>query len=487
MAEIMKPRLPLLNLDLQKTTVFVAKPFKMTQDDKGYQQPFKLTNAFAKYDVVPDNLCWSATKPDGKIIDVTGEPDRFHLDGSTWYFDLPDEVAQAIGNVTGYFYVKDGQQNIIASTTKFGYEVTAKFGEDGPSNNYVSELERLEKQFQAYIENAKTQINAVNDWSNEAKQQLTDLLDKLQKQTTQWLNDKTTEVDQSIKQRTDALDELQTRFNTEYNDQVKKYNDKFAEIGNDWAKQSGDIDKAYKKQFDDNQQAANKAKDDAIQSINQAWQSQQYQLTQDMADFKDGLQQSVKQASDSLTEINGVQIPAVKKTLDDISKHVSDINPDDFAKKADVYDKATIDSKLAEAGKVKTVSLNGGDKVAPDDNGNIDVTVPKPDLSEYAKAADITPKLADATSKAETAQTAADKAQQTADAANTAAATAQSAADAAQGTATAARSVADANAQKIDSINASISQLPVVKHFSNAADAQTFSNANPTALGLVDG
>lgn len=145
MAEIMKPRLPLLNLDLQKTTVFVSKPFKMTQGDKGYQQPFKLTNAFAKYDVSANNLCWSATKPDGTIIDVTDEPDRFHLDGSTWYFDLPDEVGQAIGNVTGYFYVKDDQQNIVASTTKFGYEVTAKFGEDGPSNNYVSELERLEK------------------------------------------------------------------------------------------------------------------------------------------------------------------------------------------------------------------------------------------------------------------------------------------------------------------------------------------------------
>lgn len=487
MPTIAKPQLPLLNLDLQKTTVFVAKPFKMTQGDKGYQQPFKLTNAFAKYDVEPDNLCWSATKPDGKIIDVTDEPDRFHLDGSTWYFDLPDEVGEAIGNVTGYFYVKDDQQNIIASTTKFGYEVTAKFGKDGPSNNYVSELERLEKQFQGYIENAKNQINAVNDWSNDAKKQLTDLLDQLQKQTNNWLTDKTAEVDQSIKQRTDALDELQTRFNTEYNAQVKKYNDKFAEIGNDWSKQSGDIDKAYKKQFDDNQQAANEAKDAAIQSINQAWQAQQEQLTQDVARFKDSLQQSIKQASDDITEINETEIPTIKATLKTVSDHISDFNSEDFVKKADIYSKQELDDKLAAAGKVKTVSLNGGDKVAPDDNGNIDVTAPKPDLSGYAQTADIMPKLEAAASKATAAQAAATQAQSAADAAQSAADNAATAADKAQKDINDTKITVSSNTAKIEKLSASISQLQVAKHFTDASAAQTYSAAHPTTVCIVDG
>lgn len=493
MPTIAKPQLPLLNLDLQKTTVFVAKPFKMTQGDKGYQQPFKLTNAFAKYDVEPGNLCWSATKPDGKIIDVTDEPDRFHLDGTTWYFDLPDEAAEAIGNVTGYFYVKDDQQNIIASTTKFGYEVTAKFGEDGPSNNYVSELTRLEQQFQDYIENAKNQINLFNDWSNDAKKQLTDLLDQLQKQTNKWLTDKTTEVDQSIKQRTDALDELQARFNTEYNAQVKKYNDKFIEIGNDWSKQSGDIDKAYKKQFDDNQQAANEAKDAAIKSINQAWQAQQEQLTQDMAAFKEGLQKSVQQASDNITEINETEIPTIKATLKTVSDHISDFNSEDFVKKADIYSKQEIDDKLAAAGKVKTVSLNGGDKVAPDDSGNIDVTVPKPDLSGYAQTADIMPKLEAAASKATAAQTAATQAQSAADNAATAAGTAQTTADGAKTAADKAQKdindtkiTVSSNTAQINAINASISQLQVAKHFTDASAAQTYSAAHPTTVCIVD-
>lgn len=205
-----------------------------------------------------------------------------------------------------------------------------------------------------------------------------------------------------------------------------------------------------------------------------------------MAGFKDGLQKSVKQASDSLTEINNTQIPAVKKTLEDIAKHVSDINPDDFAKKADVYDKTTIDSKLAEAGKVKTISLNGGDKVAPDDSGNIDVTVPKPDLSGYATSNDLSEMVQAVNQGYDDVSKKVDAAQKTADTAQTAATTAQSAADTAQSTATAARSVADANAQKIESIHASIRGLQVAKHFTDVSAAQNYSAAHPTTVCIVD-
>lgn len=92
-------------------------------------------------------------------------------------------------------------------------------------------------------------------------------------------------------------------------------------------------------------------------------------------------------------------------------------------------------------GYAKTVSLNGGDKEAPDSGGNIDLTVPQPDLTGYAKAADVS----------------------------------------------AVKSTADANTAKINAINASISQLQVAKHFTDASAAQSYSSANPTTVCIVDG
>lgn len=45
------------------------------------------------------------------------------------------------------------------------------------------------------------------------------------------------------------------------------------------------------------------------------------------------------------------------------------------ANKADVYDKDTVDDMVAEAGKVKTVSVNGGTPAQPDTNGNVNLVV----------------------------------------------------------------------------------------------------------------
>ena len=45
------------------------------------------------------------------------------------------------------------------------------------------------------------------------------------------------------------------------------------------------------------------------------------------------------------------------------------------ANAADVYDKDTVDDMVAEAGKVKTVSVNGGTPAQPDTNGNVNLVV----------------------------------------------------------------------------------------------------------------
>ena len=66
------------------------------------------------------------------------------------------------------------------------------------------------------------------------------------------------------------------------------------------------------------------------------------------------------------------------------------------ADSADVYTKSESDSVvnqlkdlIANAGKLKTITINGGAKVAPDASGNANITVPAPDLSSKADKSDL--------------------------------------------------------------------------------------------------
>ena len=58
------PNNPILNLDVQKMQSWITPAKLMYEGDKGYNQPFKLTNAWNEYTVTAENLCFSARKPD---------------------------------------------------------------------------------------------------------------------------------------------------------------------------------------------------------------------------------------------------------------------------------------------------------------------------------------------------------------------------------------------------------------------------------------
>lgn len=58
------------------------------------------------------------------------------------------------------------------------------------------------------------------------------------------------------------------------------------------------------------------------------------------------------------------------------------------ANSADVYLKGDVDKMIANAGKLKTITVNGGTKISPDDSGNANITIAQPDLSPYATKTD---------------------------------------------------------------------------------------------------
>lgn len=340
---IQNPRLPELTLDLQKTTVFVSRPFRLTQADKGYIQPFRLTNSWSAYDVSEINLNFAATKPDGQIIDIKKEPNRFKQENGIWLFYLPEEIAQAVGNVTAYFYVTDSSDTILATTTKFGYEVSARYGDDVKSNSYVSEIEDMEKQFQEYLANAKAQVNAQNDLTNEYKQQLSQTLSEMSDKVATWLSNKTAAIDQDIKNRQDNLDRLNADYQAKYNELVASWQNKIAEINTDWEQRKAEIISEAKNQRTDIsnewESLKSKFKADRDSAISQAnsdfkakldtiqadWNNQKSKLEQEISDFKTNLENKVQVVTNKVSDLVTHTYPDLSSKTDAINTKIAQL------------------------------------------------------------------------------------------------------------------------------------------------------------------
>lgn len=293
-----KITLPTLELDLQKVTTFVSRPFRLTQGDKGYIQPFHLSVGFAPYSATADTLCFAGTKPDGQIIEVEAEPSRFSKDGDTWFFSLPDEVAQAIGTFEAYFYVKKGN-SVVASTTKFAYEVGAKFGDDEASNSYVSVFNSLRDKFNQIIESSRTELNNWTSLNNKARADLDKLLKDLKTQTDNWLSAKSSEIQGII-----------TNYNNKYNELVGKWNNQITTQQNDYAAQKAKIDSEYKQQLENFKSQLNK--------LNSEWQQQKQAQQASFDSFKADLTNRISQAKSDIDSIQAI-IPTLQKKIAEIS------------------------------------------------------------------------------------------------------------------------------------------------------------------------
>lgn len=447
------------------------------------------------YDLSDKNVIFNEHKTNDKyIVDTNVKPvDEAH--GSISY-QLHPQTYAASG--IAWFEIQDKSGNVVDSTQDFYLNVKDAANASVYNSNYIYKLDSLRNQLQQIVDSADGELKAE--------------LQKMADGLTQKLNDMQTAYNASDKQWQDTFKQSEQSRADDYTAEKNKRladdqaNAKAFKDAQDQRDTDYQADKDKRSSdFASQQDTINAAAKTQRDTISQQWTSKQSALVEDWTAKRetldaevnklettvndlqtavdqlnktdlpnaqskmDALNDEIKKAEQTFSEVDfskfvtGDQLKQVTDTLatkvdkaevdtkllaDYYDKTTTDSKLADKANAADVYTKTELDPKLAEAGKVKTVSLNGGNKVAPDNGGNIDLTVPQPDLTGYAKASDVS---------------------------------------AVKATAAAARSVADANAQKIDSINASISQLPVVKHFSNAADAQTFSNANPTAICLVDG
>lgn len=265
---------------------------------------------------------------------------------------------------------------------------------------YVSDLASLQAHFNGVVRNASQQTDkiiadlqeqvqdAVQKGNTNIEQQIADAKTKLQNlvdDTQKQITDLTTQIQNDSKQ-INALQEswssAQEQIRKVTQDQIDKLQSK--------------ID-AFETQY--TQTLATKANKVDLDATNQnvAKKADQTSLTE--------LEAKVNNKADATVLINYETVSDAKYQLEAKADKASLADYETIAdtdKKlalkaniADTYTKQEVDSAVAGAGKIKSISINKGNKIEPDETGNVDITTPaEPDLTPYAKSIDVNSELA---------------------------------------------------------------------------------------------
>ena len=265
---------------------------------------------------------------------------------------------------------------------------------------YVSDLAALQAHFNGVVRNASQQTDkiiadlqkqvqdAVQKGNTNIEQQIADAKAKLQNlvdDTQKQITDLTTQIQNDSKQ-INALQEswssAQEQIRKVTQDQIDKLQSK--------------ID-AFETQY--TQTLATKANKADLDATNQnvAKKADQTSLTELEAKVNNKADATVltnyETVSDAKYQLEG---KADKASLADYET-IADTDKKLALKAniADTYTKQEVDSAVAGAGKIKSISINKGNKIEPDETGNVDITTPaEPDLTPYAKSIDVNSELA---------------------------------------------------------------------------------------------
>lgn len=350
---------------------------KIGQGEKGQKLDVIVTDANGSgYDLTDRIITFSENKDGGKIVS----------DNETAHFNVTDEkagrftytLAEAVYAASGiaWFDISSKDGDIIDTTKSFNIDVIQDETIHVNNDNYVSSLTALEIHYKAVIQKTEDDRDA--------------LFKKWQADIDQLIKTGNTNIQFVI----DNANQLISSWKTELSNQQQK----IADLQTAWKAQTEQINSDYQAQKQaiksdaettinqintDKKAALKQANDDfqnqlaSIQSDYDAWK------TSTIADFQTQLDKLAAELKDD----EDAQV-ALKQAIADANQAIEKIQDVDFTKFAHLsdlenyYDKATMDQKLAEAGKLKQISINGGTPVDPDDNGIAKLTIPQPDLSD---------------------------------------------------------------------------------------------------------
>lgn len=266
----------------------------------------------------------------GKIITFTEhkDNDKFVTDTNVQLVDathglIKYQLHKQVYAAQGraWFEISDSNGDLVDSTQEFYINVLDAANASIYNSNYISKLEDLLNQMQTMVDKADGQLKA------ELQKIADDLAQKLIDIQSQY-------------------DKAETTRNSDFSDKTTT----------------------------------------AISSMQSEWSDKEKVLDGELSAIKsklDGFQSSIDSVNASVSDMN-TKADSVQTKVDSLKADIGNIDFSSYATKADTYTKSEVNTAIENGGKVKTATINGGSFISPDEQGNLSLTVPNPDLSKCA-------------------------------------------------------------------------------------------------------
>ena len=367
---------------------------KIGQGEKGQKLDVIVTDANGSgYDLTNRIITFSENKESGKIVS-DNEAAHFNVTdekAGRFTYTLADAVYAASG--IAWFDISSKDGDVIDTTKSFNIDVIQDETIHINNDNYVSSLTALETHYKAVIQKTEDDRDALfKKWQADIDQliktgntNIQTVIDNANQLISNWKNE--------LSNTQQALEKLQNDWKNQT-----------AQINADYESQKKTIQSAADNQLSANKIASDKAiaqinadKQAAIKQANTDFQAKLASIQSDYNTWKASattdFQNQINKLASELKNDENAQAK-LQQAIDSANKAIANINNVDFTKFAHLsdlenyYDKATMDQKLAQAGKLKQISVNGGDPIDPDADGVANLDIPQPDLSSLETKTD---------------------------------------------------------------------------------------------------
>ena len=370
------------------------------QSEKGIVLPVTIVDENnAPYDLTDISIAFNEIKKGDKIVIDTGDPSNDYngkiikTDPKNGRFEytLQRQVYAADG--TAYFSLQKGSE-IVDTTKDFYFKVIPAPVIYLPNDNYASSMEaelnrlkaeasRVASMISGYSDDVKGQVDKIGQMASDefakSVQNMKDQLASFSQGLTDYSNEFAKLKDGWNGQVADDRANLQKDYESWKQQQLDSFNNQIQPIRDALTQSQSKADEITKETADATAKVAKLMKD------LEGYDFTQFIKPSDLDNYYN------KSQVDGLVA-NAGKVKTVNGNQPDGNGNVQINLPDlsEYAQKADYYSKSDIDGKLSNLGDVKGAKINGGNLISPDTQGVLNLSIEQPDLTNYATSASVT-------------------------------------------------------------------------------------------------